>query len=123
VTWSGIQQKRSATFVTKRTLRLAKLHGPGLAWFGISAAQVASDIDPVDPPLAYATTQHISAIVHHETGLDGIQYRSRFDSDELCIALFDRADDAIALESDGLPLEREWVRRTLAARNFRLIDL
>lgn len=123
VTWSRIAQKRSATFVTTRPLRLAKIHGPGLAWFGVTASQAASDTDPAAPTLAYETTQRISAIVHNETGLDGIQYRSRFDSDELCIALFDRASDAVALQAERQLFDKGWVERTLAARNFRLIDL
>lgn len=123
VTWSRVKQKRSATFVTARPLRLARLHGPGLAWFGVTAAQAAADIDPAGPRMAYEVTQQLSAIVHRDTGLDGIQYRSRFDSDELCVALFDRADDALALEDEGQALDKDWVLKTLAARNFRLIDL
>lgn len=113
-------RKRSATFVTTRSLRLVELHGPGLAWFGITAAQAAADIGPA---LTYEATQRITAIVHGETDLDGIQYRSRFDSDELCVALFDRADRALALETERQPLDRDWAARILSARNFKLIDL
>jgi hypothetical protein len=79
VLWSEVAKRRLARF---RTLR-----GPGLGWFGITIAEIAAGYDKEANPIAYETTQAISARVYRETGLDGIQYRSRFDTDELCIAL------------------------------------
>ncbi len=117
-----VQRKRAATFTTTRTLRLAKLHGPGLAWFRTTAAGVAADFDPAANPGGYDTSQRISAMVHADTHLDGIQYRSRFDSDQLCVALFERADAAIRSTSEGTPIDKAWVKALLKPRGYRLIE-
>lgn len=122
VLWDVVEQKRAASFVTTRGLRLARVHGAGLAWFRTTTAAVAADFDPAKPDSAYVVTQRISAIVHANTTLDGIQYRSRFDSDQLCIALFERADDAIALETEGETFDKAWVKSILKPRGYRLID-
>jgi hypothetical protein len=123
VLWDRVQQKRAATFTVTRALKLAKLHGEGLAWFETTAAAIAADTGPAGSAAAYATPQAIAGLVHGQTELDGVQYRSRFDNDELCIALFERADPAIALESEGAPIDKNWVKRTLAPRGYRLIEL
>ncbi|MEG8219607.1 RES family NAD+ phosphorylase [Sphingomonas sp. HH69] len=123
VLWDRVQQKRAAAFVTTRTMRLAKLHGPGLAWFQTTAAGVSADFDPAIHRDAYATTQTISALVHAETALDGIQYRSRIDTDQLCVALFERADSAIGLVTENLPIGKDWTRKILKPRGYELIEL
>ena len=123
VLWDRVQQKRAATFVTTRTVRLAKLHGPGLAWFQTTAAGVSADFDPANRRVAYTTTQRISALVHGTTTLDGIQYRSRFDTDQICGALFERADSAIDLVSETLPIGKDWTRKILKPRGYELIEL
>lgn len=112
--WDRVQLKRAATFTTTRPLKLAKLHGEGLAWFETTAAAIATD--------AYATPQAIAARVHAETDLDGVQHRSRFDNDELCVALFERADAAIVLAREGDPIDKAWVKKTLSPRGYRLIE-
>lgn len=113
-----------AWFVTALyTIRLAKVHGPGLGWFKTTAAGVSADFDPVDNPGAYVVPQQISAEIYKSTSLDGIQYRSRFDSDELCIALFDRADAAISLGAEGVPIGKDWTQKLLADRGYTLIEL
>ena len=121
--WERVEQKRWATFETRRALRLAKLHGPGLGWFQTTAAGVSADFDPLTGPDAYETTQAISALVHADTTLDGIQYRSRFDTDELCIALFERADPAIELVTENIPIDKDWTRKVLKPRGYTLIEL
>ncbi len=123
VLWDRVQQKRHATFTTTRSLKLAKLHGEGLAWFETTTAAIAADVGPAGAAGAYAAPQAIASLVHRDTELDGVQYRSRFDNDELCIALFERADPAIALKSQGDPIDKDWVKRTLAPRGYRLIEL
>lgn len=85
--------------------------------------RVAADHDGKTYSGAYETTQAISAQVHRETDLDGIQYRSRFDSDELCVALFDRADAAIELVDEGGAIERAWVESILEPRGRYLVEL
>lgn len=112
---SRVRQKRFAVFKTVRRLNLAKLHGEGLAWFGVTASDIA-DSD-------YGVPQKLSNRVHGAVPVDGIQYRSRFDNDELCVALFERADDAIALVSEGEPIDRNWTTAVLAARGYRLVEL
>lgn len=123
VLWDQIARRRAASFTTTRTLRLARLHGPGLAWFGTTVAGVSADFDPVRHPGAYRIPQQIAARIHHTTALDGIQYRSRFDSDEFCVALFERADDGLALTSEGVALPKDWAEDVLAERGYSLIEL
>lgn len=123
VLWDQVARRRAAGFTTTRPLRLAKVHGPGLGWFQTTTAGVSADFDPVDNPGAYAVPQQISAEIYKTTNLDGIQYRSRFDSDELCIALFDRSDTALSLNAEGVAIPKEWARKLLADRGYRLIEL
>jgi hypothetical protein len=115
VLWSGVEQKRHAAFNVSAPLRLAKLHGEGLAWFGVTASQIAES--------DYAVPQALSRRIHAAFPIDGIQYRSRFDNDELCVALFDRADARIELIAEGEPIDKAWTRQTLIRRGYRLIDL
>lgn len=80
--------QRSATVLTVTAeLRLAELHGPGLARMGATAA-VSSG--------AYAVSQPWSRAIHdHPAGVDGIVYRSNHDNGELCVALFERCRDRL----------------------------
>ncbi len=123
VLWDQVQKKRAAGFETTRPLRLAKLHGPGLAWFRTTVAGISADFDPAENPGAYTTTQRISAMVHATTDIDGIQYRSRFDNDQLCVAFFERADDALRLTQQGVDLPKLWVKEVLAQRGYTLLEV
>jgi len=93
VLWSRVQQKRQAAFKVLEPLQLAKLHGEGLEWFGVTAAQIAE--------ADYAVPQSLARRIHADLPVSGIQYRSRFDNDELCVALFDRADGKLELAAEG----------------------
>jgi RES domain len=115
VLWSRAEQRRQAAFKTLEPLQLATLHGAGLAWFEVTAAQIAES--------DYTTPQGLSRRIHAIFPVDGIQYRSRFDNDELCVALFDRADPKLELVTEGDPIDKAWARQTLARRGYRLIDL
>jgi hypothetical protein len=115
VLWSRVQQKRQARFTTLAPLRLAKLHGEGLAWWQVTAAEIAE----ADYTVPQGLSRKINAIVP----VDGIQYRSRFDNDALCIALFDRADSKIDLLAEGETIDKAWARQVLSSRGYRLIDL
>lgn len=123
VMWRSVMTKRSAVFAATKTLRLAKLHGDGLAWHGITLGQITSDPDPSLNDNRYADTQRITDYVYKQTDCDGIQYLSRFDSDEFCVALFERADVSIKLTSEGNPLDRTWVMTLLDRKGYNLIDL
>jgi len=115
VLWSRAEQKRQAAFRTLEPLQVAKLHGEGLAWFGVTAAQIAE--------ADYVVPQSLSRKIHAVFPVDGIQYRSRFDNDELCVALFDRADAKLELLAEAEPIDKAWARQTLNRRGYRLIDL
>lgn len=65
-------------------LRMLRLEGKGLAAFGASAHEVAGDDCGACRELARRVHQAMPE-------LDGIQYRSRWDTSELCWAVFDRA--------------------------------
>ncbi|HEU0076296.1 MAG TPA: hypothetical protein VFQ76_01530, partial [Longimicrobiaceae bacterium] len=65
-------------------LRMLWLEGKGLSSFGASAHEVAGG--------DYAGSRDLARRVHGAMPeVDGIQYRSRWDTSELCWALFDRA--------------------------------
>ena len=112
VLWSDVESRREALIRVVQPLRLAMAHGAGLSYFSVQQGDVAS--------AGYDVPQGISARVHNETMLDGLQYRSRFDSDELCIALFERASSKIELVVGGLSLDREMVGAFLRVRGKRL---
>jgi hypothetical protein len=115
VLWSRALQKRQARFRLLEPLQLAKLHGEGLAWFGVTAAEIAEG--------DYTVPQGISQRVHAVFPVDGIQYRSRFDNDQLCVALFDRADAKLELVVEGDSIDKPWASQILSRRGYRLIDL
>lgn len=123
LTWSEIEKRRFAALRTSAPLRLADLHGSGLGWFGVTVAETAADHDGATYPGAYADCQAISAMVHADTDLDGVEYRSRFDTDHLCIALFDRADAKVELLREGEPINRAWVDDLLEPRGKHVVDL
>jgi hypothetical protein len=65
-------------------LRLMQFEGPALRRFGVGAERVHAS--------RYAECQALSAALHaRHPEVDGIQYRSRWDTSQLCWALFDRA--------------------------------
>lgn len=81
--------RRSLTPVeVVRDLRLVTLHGAGLARLGATAEVVSER----SYRLARAWSR---ALWSHPEQLDGIQYRSRHDDDSFCVALFDRAEQAV----------------------------
>lgn len=81
----------------RRDLRLACFHGPGLV-----RLEVGADVAHGQP---YDRCQEIGAMLWaHRDLLDGIEYRSRWDNDRLCVALFDRAADALDVPDRVHPL-------------------
>ncbi len=122
VVWSEVEKRRFARFRTTEPLRLADVHGKGLSWEGVTVAEIAADHDGKTFPGAYARTQAISAGIHATTDLDGIAYRSRLDPDQLCVALFDRADHKIDLVEEGQPIDRAWVDDLLEPWGKHVVD-
>jgi hypothetical protein len=72
----------------RRALSVVRLHGPGLARAGATAEVTHGP----DYGLARAWSL---ALWSHPSRPDGILYSSRHDDDEICLAVFDRASDAI----------------------------
>lgn len=82
-----------ATLEVRRDLQLVPIHGSSLARLGVTA-ELASSSD-------YAASQHWSrALWEHSDKPDGILYRSRHDDSALCVALYDRAKDGLAIVQD-----------------------
>lgn len=111
-----LSTRNIATVEVRRGLRLVPLHGSSLARLG-ATAEVASGGD-------YEISQLWSrALWEHSNQPDGILYRSRHDDSALCVALYDRAKDALAvvqehaLAGDPQPLARVLKRYGLGLTN------
>jgi RES domain len=86
---------------TTRSIQLYPLDDAGLSAHGLTLADVVSS--------NYARTWALSSYVHANTRADGISYTSRFNGGE-CVALFDRASDAVVGSGvTGVPLTPELV--------------
>ncbi|HEX6040265.1 RES family NAD+ phosphorylase [Longimicrobium sp.] len=72
----------------KAPLRMLQVEGKGLPGFGISAHEVCGDDCAPCRDLALRAYRAMPDV-------DGIQYRSRWDTSELCWAVFDRARDRL----------------------------
>ena len=88
VTSTAVKARVRSELVIARTLKLYPLIDAGVSARGLSSTDLHGD--------AYARTRQVSGWVHGNTSADGILYTSRFDN-QRCVALFDRAIDAIAL--------------------------
>lgn len=70
-------------------VKLVSVHGPGLARIG------ATGIVTSGP---HSVAQQWSRAIHdHSSGVDGVAYRSTHDNGELCVALFEQAQDRLAV--------------------------
>jgi len=73
----------------------------------------------------YAVAQRWSLALHdHPSAPDGILYHSRYDGSRRCLAVFDRARDALVvagqLRFDAPPVMTSLVRHLLETYNFAL---
>jgi hypothetical protein len=101
-----------ATVEVRRELRLVPVHGSSLARLGVTA-ELATGSD-------YTLSQLWSRVLwEHRDQPDGILYRSRHDDSALCVALFDRAKDSLAVVQDcSLAEDSKLLARLL--RRYRL---
>ena len=97
-----IAAKACTILSANRELRLVELHGPGLAVLGATAEVTSSGL-PYDLPHAWSKAVHDAW-----SDADGISYRARHDNDQICFALFDRAESAIAIASQSDNLDADW---------------
>ncbi len=82
-----------ARIVVRRSLRLVDLSGEGLARVGADGRLCTGD---------YATAQRWAlAIWAHPERPDGLAWRSRFDPSRRCVAIYDRAADAVTADEFG----------------------
>jgi hypothetical protein len=84
---SALQVRGLSSVALATPLQMVQLEGKGLPSFGISAHEVSG------PDLTRC--QALASLIHEELDVDGIQYRSRWDTSELCWAVFDRAQDRL----------------------------
>jgi hypothetical protein len=91
-----LAQRRWSRLRIVRSLRLVPLHGPFLAQAGATAEITHGPADRYDLPRRWSAAIHAA-------GFDGIEYRSRHDDDQLCVALFDRGDSPV--EPSGPPAD------------------
>lgn len=90
ITSTAVQGRLRSELVTLRMLRLYPLLDAGVSADGLSFTDLHGDV--------YAKTREISRVIHETTSADGILYTSRFDN-QRCVAIFERAADAIRLGS------------------------
>lgn len=94
---SRLQERSASQVVVREELRLVQFEGPGLARLGISANQAHA--------FPYDECQRMAlAFWRRPEGVDGIQYRSRWDNSRLCWAVYDRARDKL-----GAPSGTQWL--------------
>lgn len=95
-----------------RPIRLAALHGPGLVAIGTTSAIAAG---------SYADAQAWAAAIHdHADAVDGLIYRANHDNGEHCIALFERAADAI-ITGDSSSLTGDRRRLSALLARYRVV--
>ena len=97
-----VQERSFSEIVTTAQLRLSSLHGPGLARVGATSAVASGPYD--------VARKWSRAIHDHPAVPDGIAYRSKHDDDEICIALFDRARERVAVAGVPQPMMMDFAR-------------
>lgn len=99
-----IEEKACAIYTLARPLRAVRLRGYGLAPIGATASVCSCPGPPYPIPQAWS-----SALYDHPERPDAILYGSRHNDEELCLAVFDRAADALGVPT-GVPnlLDELW---------------
>lgn len=93
VTMDELKRRDLACLVANRPLRLVDLTGSGLSRLGADNRVCTGD---------YLLAQRWAlALWRHDDQPDGLSYRSRLDPSRQCVALFDRAQEAVTASSLG----------------------
>lgn len=85
-----VHSKACATYTLTRAIRAVRLRGYGLAPIGATASVCSCPGPPYTLPQAWS-----AALYNHPEKPDAILYGSRHDDEALCLAIFDRARDAL----------------------------
>jgi hypothetical protein len=104
VTPDALRDRSASSLAIKAPLTMLHLEGKGLASFGIDAATVSRGDYRACQDLAQRTHAQLDTV-------DGIQYRSRWDTSELCWAVFDRAVHKLGDVLGTQPLDNPAVAR------------
>jgi hypothetical protein len=83
-----LKERAASVVPLARDLRLARVHSDGLVHLALSASVPHAEEYEDCHDLALALWRHADAV-------DGVEYRSRWDDSRLCVALFDRAAEAL----------------------------
>ena len=107
VATSEIADRAAAELTCRRAVRVVKLYGAGLQTVGTDNA---ISTGPYEPCGLWS-----DALWDHADSPDGMVYQSRHDSDELCVALFQRPD---------MEFEIKWTRplTTMSKEVAALLD-
>ncbi|MDR6789705.1 hypothetical protein J2Y58_003080 [Sphingomonas sp. BE138] len=102
---SDVAVRARSELVATRALSLYPLVDAGVSAHGLSFTELHG--------ADYRRTQGLAAEIHAATKVDGVLYTSRF-NDRRCVALFDRAQEAVAIGPTAALLPEE--AQALAAR-------
>jgi hypothetical protein len=81
---SALTARVLSSLVIQQELRLFQFEGPGLAHLGVGAERAHAE--------PYGECQQLALdLWSGHPAIDGIQYRSRWDTSQICYAIFDRA--------------------------------
>ena len=101
---AALEERAVSAVSIAEPLRVVQLEGKGLPGFGISAHEISG------PDLIEC--RDLARAIHRElSDVDGIQYRSRWDTSELCWAVFDRARTRLGEVLGTQPLDNPAVVR------------
>jgi hypothetical protein len=96
VSLGEISGRSVAVLGASRAVRLVRLHGPGLQALGLDNSISTGPYD--------ACGLWADALFDHADRPDGIAYASRHDPEQICVALFERADLSLTPASESEPL-------------------
>jgi RES domain len=90
ISLAELKERAASAVPLTRELRLARVHSDGLVHLALPASVPHAEEYETCHDLALALWQHPCPV-------DGVEYRSRWDDSQLCVALFDRAADALGV--------------------------
>jgi hypothetical protein len=96
ISMAEIAARTLAVLAISRGLRLVRMHGAGLQALGLDNAITTGPYEPCGV--------WTDALFQHPDPPDGIAYAYRHDPEQICVALFERADISLTRASDSVAL-------------------